>query len=382
MQIEKRKIPALTRFSIYLLAGLLKRLAKFRDPRKRLLIIVTTGLGDYLLVRNFIEFVKKSEKYRAYKIDLLGNELWEDVALKYDWPYLTSNVFIESEAFYTSLVNMNEIAWRLFRKNYHTVLQPAYSRTFMADSFAAFTGARNIIGFEGDSERIMPKYKTQTDKFYTQLKKLPAGVAFEFDKSRFFFESALDQEILITAPSIAGLEDKKSKTVILVPGSAAINRNWELDKFIALAKLILKHTNCNILITGTIEEADICDNLARSLPDKKVLNFAGKTSASQFIELIASAALVVSNETSAVHIAAAIGTKSICLLGGGHFNQFVPYPQTIPQGPLCIYEKMDCYNCNWNCKFQVDNEHPFPCIAAISVENVWQQVKLQLEENK
>lgn len=379
MQVENRKIPGITRLLTYFLASLLKRLAQFRDPRKRLLIVKTDGLGDYILVRNFIEFVKKSEKYKAFKVDLLGNELWEDVAVKYDWPYLTSNVFIESEASYIAPAKLNEIAWRLFRKNYHTVLHPTYSRTFIADSLAAFTGARNIIGFEGDAERIMPEYKAKTDKFYTQLKKLPSGINFEFDKTRFFFESALEQQIAIEAPSIAATDDIKTRTVILVPGSAAINRNWEPEKFTALAKLILKHTNCNIIITGTNQQYDLCQNIADSLPDKKVLNFAGKTSASQFVDSIVSAALVVSNETSAAIIAAAVGTKNICLLGGGYFNRFLPYPQTIINGPICVYEKMDCFNCNWNCKYQVDNEQAFPCIAALSVENVWQQVKSLLE---
>lgn len=375
MQIKNRNLFRINRILIFFLAGLFRRLAKFRTPRKRLLIIKTDAFGDYILFRNFIEIVKKSEKYKKFNIDLLGNSLWEDVAIQYDWAYLHSNIFIDSESYHELPDKTYKLAWRLFKKNYHTVINPTYSRTLMGDAFAAFTGARNIIGFEGSEERILARYKTSTDKFYSTLIRLPADITFEFERSRFFFETILQQKLTFQSPLLKITDTAKNENVILVPGSAVTSRNWEQNKFSALAKLILQHTRHTVYITGTAEEADLCNNLAQGLPDKRVINLAGKTNANQFIDLIASAALVISNETSAIHIAAATKTKCICLLGGGHFNRFAPYPAGWPNRPVFMFEKMDCYNCDWNCKFLTEADETYPCIAAISLESVWQQTK-------
>ena len=40
---------------------------------KSLLLIRLDAIGDYILFRNFIEELKKDEKYKHYSITLLGN---------------------------------------------------------------------------------------------------------------------------------------------------------------------------------------------------------------------------------------------------------------------------------------------------------------------
>jgi ADP-heptose:LPS heptosyltransferase len=95
----------------------------------------------------------------------------------------------------------------------------------------------------------------------------------------------------------------------------------------------------------------------------------------QLTAIIGNAALVIANETSAIHIAAATQTKSICILGGGHFGRFAPYPVYLANKPVCVYEKMDCYYCNWNCKFLTHENEPHPCIGRVGLEAVWRSVR-------
>lgn len=42
---------------------------------KTLLLVRLDAIGDYVLFRNFIEILKKSERYKGYKITLLGKLL-------------------------------------------------------------------------------------------------------------------------------------------------------------------------------------------------------------------------------------------------------------------------------------------------------------------
>jgi ADP-heptose:LPS heptosyltransferase len=374
MVIKNRNMFRITRIILLRLPGLFKFFARFRKPRKRVQIIKTDAIGDYILFRNFIEIVKQSDTFKGYKIDLLGNSLWQDIALLYDKPFVEGFLFITPDDLYEAPLSAFKSGWQLFSKRYDTVLQPTFARTFINDALAAFTAAKHIIGFEGDTERINPKYKTHTDKFYTQKLQLPAGTDFEFDRSKFFFEEVLNQKITINGPHIP-IAGGKKEGVIIFPGAGIAKRSWEKEKFLELIKYIKKETSQPVYLAGGPSEILTGAYLTENLPSASIYNLIGKTTLPQLVELIGNAALVITNETSAVHIAAATQTKAICILGGGHFGRFSPYPAYIQNGPLCIYEKMECYNCNWNCKFLTEPNEPHPCISTVNTENVWQAVK-------
>jgi ADP-heptose:LPS heptosyltransferase len=372
MQRRNRNLFRITRVLILRLPLLFGFVAKFKTPKKRLLIIKTDAIGDYILFRNFIEVVKKSELFKDHEIHLLGNVLWQDLARQYDQHYVSKFIFINSEALYEAPIKTFSLAARLFTNNYAVVLHPTFSRTFITTGIAGFTGAKKIIGFAGNTERIRDDYKKRTDKFYTQLLDLPTTIYSEFERSKFFFETVLNQPIPFHGPQIP-TEATNKNGILIFPGSGVVKRSWEPDKFCGLLQLILKNTTQSIYLTGSNAEVDLCNNLAKNLPADRIHNLAGKTSLTELVGLIAKANLLISNETSAIHIAAATNTKSICVLGGGHFNRFLPYLGDEENKPICVYQEMDCYNCDWNCKFITGENDPYPCISAISLQSVWEQ---------
>jgi ADP-heptose:LPS heptosyltransferase len=373
MLIKNRNLFRITRFIVLKLPVLLKFFAKFRPTRKRVLIIKTDAIGDYVLFRNFIEITKRSEKFKDHRIDLLGNKLWQDIAIKYDSMFIDDFFFINPDELYEAPLKTFRLGWRLYKNNYETVLQPTFARTLITDGIAGFTAARQIIGFEGDTERINIKYKIKTDRFYTQSLLLSATPQFEFERSKFFFEKVLNQPIVINGPSIP-VESGQRQGIVIFPGAGIFKRSWQKEKFRDLIKLIIEQTKHKVYLAGGLAEIQIGDYLTEGLPQKSIDNFIGKTSLPQLIELIGNATLIIANETSAIHIAAATQTKAVCILGGGHFGRFAPYPQYIDNSPLCIFEKMECFNCNWNCKFQTEETDPYPCISIISVQKVWSSI--------
>jgi len=376
MTIKNRNLFRITRIIILRLPFLLQFFSKFRTGKKRLLIIKTDAIGDYILFRNFIEITRLSEEFKDYRIDLLGNTLWKDIALKYDAPFINEFYFTSVYELYEAPLKLLKLGWRLFKNNYQTVLQPAYTRLLITDGLAALTAAKHIIGFNGDNEGIEMKYKIKTDKFYTRLLTLPQNIYFEFERSRFFFESVLNHIIHLNAPSIT-INNAAKKGIVIFTGPEILKRNWGAANFLALIKLIRRHTLQPIYLLGSPAELQTGDYLVRNLPTQSVNNLIGKTSLPQLIEFIGNSALIIANETSAIHIAAATKTKSVCILGGGHFGRFAPYPQHMESQPLCVYEKMECYNCNWNCKFKTNENDPYPCVSAINLKKVW-QATLQL----
>ena len=109
------------------------------------------------------------------------------------------------------------------------------------------------------------------------------------------------------------------------------------------------------------------------------------TNLAELAELLRSAELLISNETSAVHIAVAVSTPSVCVLGGGHYGRFMPYPSDIAGGMSVVaIHKMPCFNCNWHCTQPHSAGGPVPCISNVTVQSVLEQIEVVLPhvENK
>ena len=363
----------ITRFILVKIPWLFQFFANFRSGQKRLLIIKADAIGDFILFRNYIEILRQSEKYRDYRIDLVGNIVWQDMALAYDASLINNFYFINTNSLYDDPVKTIKLGWCLFKNNYEVVLQPSYTRLFITDGLAALTAAKQIIGFESDNEGITPKYKGKTDQFYTLKLTLPAEKYFEFERSRYFFESILNRSINLKSPFIA--EDKNEKKGIFIfPGSGNLKRRWAPEKFLELIKLLSQATQEPLYLTGGTTELLAGEYLVQNLPPQTVTNLINKTSLPQLNRLFANAALVITSETSAAHIAAATQTKVVCILGGGHFNRFLPYPHSMQQTPVCVYEKLPCYNCNWHCIYTTSENEPYPCVSTINVLSVWEAV--------
>jgi ADP-heptose:LPS heptosyltransferase len=370
---QNRNLFRLTRFILLKLPYLFRFLARFRKPAKRLLIIKTDAIGDFILFRNFIEEVKLSVKYRDYEIELLGNELWKDLVLAYDSHFISKFYFTKALQLYYKPGEVLKLGWRLFLRNYEVVLNPSSTRIFITDGLAALCAAKQTIGFESDTEGIEQKYKTKTDKFYTSKLSSPPSVYHEFGRNKFFFQEVLAQTIALTKPVIPVGAGVKSG-IMIFPGAGIKKRGWEAEKFISLIKLIQQNTTQTIYIAGGPDEKEVNDVICNAAPGNLV-NLTGQTTLQQLVQKVVSAMLVIGNDSSAIHMAVAVDTPSVCITGGGHFDRFVPYPVGFTGAPLCVYQKLDCYNCNWNCIYQTDADDRYPCVSIITVDMAWQVVK-------
>ena len=373
---QNRNLFRLTRFILLKLPYLFRLLAFFRKPKKRLLIIKADAIGDYILFRNFIEVVKKSEKYKNFEIDLLGNELCRDLILKYDGQYLSKAHFTLANKIYYTPSAVFKLGWALFSRNYEVVFNPSSTRTFMTDGLTGLTAAREIIGFESNNEGIVPKYKNKTDRFYTTRLVLPPPVYFEFNRNKFFFETVLNEQLHIQRATIE-VEPKAKSGIMIFPGTGVKQRGWEAEKFAELIATLLQNTTEPIYLAGGPDEVFVNNWIALQVASSRLIDITGKTSLTEIVEMIAGYELVVANDSSAIHIAAAVNTASVCVAGGGHFDRFVPYPPDTLGAPLCVYEKLECYYCNWNCIFETGG-NAYPCISSVSTDKVLQAILQQL----
>jgi len=79
---------------------------------------------------------------------------------------------------------------------------------------------------------------------------------------------------------------------------------------------------------------------------------------------------MVGGETGLAHMACAVGTPNVVVLGGGHFGRFMPY------SPLttCAILPLLCFQCDWKCPY--DRAH---CVKDLAPEVVTRAIRTALD---
>ena len=183
-------------------------------------------------------------------------------------------------------------------------------------------------------------------------------------------------------PKLAQLPDRfriGNPYVILFPGAGWSGRQWPAGRFSEVANHLHAEMGIATVVCGSAAESSLCQEVAKGI-DAPAINFAGETSLPEFVELVRGAELLVGNETSAIHIAAAVGTPSACILGGGHYGRFLPYAVEAAslRTPELALHSMNCFGCDWHCTQPHDLGDSMPCIKGVSVQDVLRAIKRAL----
>ena len=169
--------------------------------------------------------------------------------------------------------------------------------------------------------------------------------------------------------------------IVIAPGSSQGKRRWPMHQFVAVARHILAHhLGWRCLVVGTAAEREIGEQIAASLGEQAD-NRAGCTDVLGLVGCIAHARLVLGNDSAAVHIAAACGVPGVAVVGGGHYERCFPYDPRealVRRLPVTVARPMDCFGCDWICRYRVAADRPYPCIEAVTGEAVWAGVEAAL----
>ena len=115
--------------------------------------------------------------------------------------------------------------------------------------------------------------------------------------------------------------------------------------------------------------------------DVPVFDCVGETSIREFIEVVGRARYVVTNDTSAFHIAVAQGCRTFLISGGYTFDRYARYRYADLgyADPVLVHVPMDCYNCYSYCTQPFD--HVFPGVQEITVEHAWGDIVKVIRED-
>jgi ADP-heptose:LPS heptosyltransferase len=341
--------------------------------KKGVVLIRLDAIGDFIL---WLDSAKEYRQiYPNQTIILLANAAWADLA-RY-LPYWDEVWSVNSGDFRSSLLYRWAMLRKIRRANFEIAIQPTYSRAvFYGDSMIRASNAIHRIGSVGDSTNMPLSDKAIGDKWYTRLISANPKPLMELLRNAEFItnltKKRFNAEIPIlssSGPLSRGLQ-VEGPYVVLFPGASWEGRRWPVQSFAKVAEYLSLKYSLNIVLCGSGSDRILCQEI-NDLVTVGCLNIAGKTNLLELAEIIRNAELLIANETSAIHIAAAVSTPALCILGGGHYGRFLPYPEPIIGiKPTPLMNKMDCYECNWQCSRGYGGFGPTPCIESIDIDVV------------
>jgi len=350
---------------------------------KLILIIRQDAIGDFVMWLDTAKEYRKLYPPDKYKIVLAGNKIWCDLAE--ELPYWDKGIPVDVKQFKT----FSSYRWKLLRKirklKIVTAIQPTFSREFYhGDALVRASGALWKVSSAGDMANRNWLKQFIADSWHTELIPASTETLTELERNAEFFSGLTNNTHLTCYPQLdipdfwLSSEWKEKTFYILVPGTsgAVVGKEWASAFFSDLATKVFRQTGWEGVICGAKQEHSLGEQILKQC-DAPLQNFCGQTTLVELAGLLSQSRLTISNDTGAVFLSSAVGTSSVCILGGGHFGRFAPYPDLPGQTNhlKTVYHKMPCYGCNWVCIFPIIEGEPTPCIANISVGVVWSKVR-------
>jgi lipopolysaccharide heptosyltransferase II len=149
--------------------------------------------------------------------------------------------------------------------------------------------------------------------------------------------SAIQTEVMARLAA-AGLDTTRS-WIVIHPGATAASRRYPPEHFAAVARELYQQHALQLVFTGAAQERGLVDSII-SAAKVPAISLAGKSTLVQLAVVLCQAALLISNNTGPVHLAAAVATPVIDLYAQTNMQHT---PWQVPHELL--FHDVPCKNC-------------------------------------
>lgn len=343
------------------------------DPEKRILIIHSLNIGDLLITTPILSTIHSL--YPRIKIDVMAKKSAADV--------LKNNPHINGIFYY------DEMSWPvstpLEKREYFLILDLANSFIDLKRTLAPLLiKTKYRIGFKnkyyaGLFNHINTEWKLNNESeainYHSILKPLVEGL-----KAPSRLELFLSEEEKRDFQSIIIKNGLKNKGFIVVhPASQSIKKHWSEDKFSRLIEMLKSELKYDIVLTSS-DKADERGYIKRikSGISAEVIDLAGKLSMREWFYIVGKTDLLITIDTSAIHVASAMDTPTVALFGSSNRSAWQPFNK---KNQLMVYTNV-CPPCEKDFVFNECRFGDVRCMQSISVESVFSAAKKLLMKQK
>lgn len=161
--------------------------------------------------------------------------------------------------------------------------------------------------------------------------------------------------------------------IAINPGAAyGSAKRWIPERFAAVGDIVAKEFNARILLTGGPAERELGQDIESAMQTQP-LNLIGKTSVREMMALLSRCALMVTNDSGPMHVAAAFSVPIVALFGPTDSTTTSPFSAN----SRVVRKPVECAPC---LKRECPADHR--CMDSIEVEDVLEAVRSLLHTSK
>ena len=330
---------------IYFPVDCRKIITRILPVSKTILIIRPDHIGDYVLFRNLLQDLAHAPQYHKFKFWLFGNKVFADLAETLDKKYIEKFIWIDHQWYncigikeylnFKNMLHRRKTDFILSGTKFHSIIYPVFSRCTCYDILCKKLSAVHKITMSGDTVNMVDR-SIINKHIYNQIVPVNTDFGiFEYYRNKEFVSNLLREHITLIKPTID--TSLLPKPVIALPDQYAVFHmdasgeasEWPLDSYIQTSRYIYQNYNYPVIFLGNSGRKEF---LGDFLATDGIINLYNKTTLSEAAAILARASLFIGNDSSLLHIAAAVGVqKIICLCKGNYYGRFVPYPYFSPK---------------------------------------------------
>lgn len=271
----------------------------------------------------------------------------------------------------------------LMHERYDVVINANPSRSLQSDLFALAPRSGERIAPESDLTMISPRWLRWSDRAYTRIIYCEKIKTMELIRNAQFMRGLGVEKFRASLPvlPVSTKWEKPAKHYFAVcPGADNLAKCWPAEKFAEMADRLVEETGLTCILLGAEKEKPIGNRILTAMRYKEhCISLMGKTSLPTYIEAIKDADFLISSDTSAGHIAAAVRTLAIVIDSGWDRGRFYPYTTETeddkPFLPFSVVPDFDCLGCGENPSVTKNldcmTDGVMKCVAAVTVKQVY-----------
>ena len=349
------------------------------DPR--ILVINPFGIGDVLFTTPVIKAIKG-----RYPDSFIG--YWSNSRVK---PILESNpqinkVFpfsrgdlkkIYQESFFKGIWSAIKLTWEIKRQRFDICLD--FSLDHRYSLFAKIMGIRRRIGFNYKGRGRFLSSRVDVDGYHDKH-----VVEYYSELLKFLNIPVNDKKLFLAVPPgselrarniLAGSGIEANDLVIgIVPGAGgswgknAVSKHWSIFKFAEVANKLIDRFKAKVIILGDESEHKIAEAMAHLMRNKPI-DLAGKIGLEILPGIIKNCNLLITNDGGPMHMAVALGVKTVSIFGPVDEAVYGPYPDN--RNHVVLKWDMDCRPCYKNFRLPICDKDK-ECLKQVSVDAVFE----------
>lgn len=339
----------------------------------RILIFQTAFTGDVILTLPMIQRLKAALPQAL--VDVVVTPAGASVLANH--PAISRVLVYDKKGTQRGVRAAHHLAKLLRGSRYDVALIPHRSLRSAAVCYAARIPQR--VGFSTSAGRFLltdvVTYRTDEHEILRNMSLLaPLGVSNLSLELPNLYPTEEDRAAVISFLHSSGVKSDEAM-IAIAPGSVWATKRWLPERYRELSRELL-HEGMSVVLVGGNDDVSLGNQICSGL-ESGFINAIGKLTLLQSAELIRRCKVLVSNDSTPMHLAVAMRTPVVAIFGAT-----VPAFGFAPVGPRDQIVETNGLPCR-PCAIHGGNRCPigtFDCMTNITVQQVLQHVHAALKE--